>query len=135
DPALKRVMERAEERTRGGLRLHLRIALDYSARHAIAAAARRAAAAGSLTLEEIERRLAGPRGGVDLLVRTGGEKRLSDFLLWECAYAELWFTRTMWPDFGPEELGRAVAAFRRRQRRFGGLAEGPAAASALPALI
>ena len=58
---------------------------------------------------------------VDLLIRTGGEKRLSDFLLWECAYAELLFTETMWPDFGAEHLRAALAEFRGRERRFGGL--------------
>jgi undecaprenyl diphosphate synthase len=59
---------------------------------------------------------------VDLLIRTGGERRLSDFLLWESAYAELMFTDTMWPDFGPPELGAALREYRRRERRFGGLA-------------
>jgi undecaprenyl diphosphate synthase len=59
---------------------------------------------------------------VDLLIRTGGEQRLSDFLLWECAYAELYFTPVMWPDFGAEHLEAALAEFRRRERRFGGLA-------------
>ncbi len=60
---------------------------------------------------------------MDLLIRTGGEQRLSDFLLWECAYAELVFTPTMWPDFGAEELAAAVAEFHRRERRFGRVAE------------
>ena len=59
---------------------------------------------------------------VDLLIRTGGEKRLSDFLLWECAYAELFFTDTMWPDFGAEHLRAALADFHTRERRFGALA-------------
>jgi len=62
-------------------------------------------------------------GPVDLLIRAGGERRLSDFLLWEAAYAELVFTRVLWPDFGAVQLRRALAAFARRQRRFGGLAE------------
>ena len=61
---------------------------------------------------------------VDLLIRTGGEQRLSDFLLWECAYAELWFTQTMWPDFDGVQLARAVEEFRTRDRRFGGVAVG-----------
>jgi undecaprenyl diphosphate synthase len=61
---------------------------------------------------------------VDLLVRTGGEQRLSDFLLWESAYAELYFTHTMWPDFTAEELRGAVEAFRKRDRRFGRISEG-----------
>jgi undecaprenyl diphosphate synthase len=76
--------------------------------------------------------VAGERGGdVDLLIRTGGEKRLSDFMLWECAYAELIFTDRMWPDFGVADLQEAVAEFHRRERRFGTV---PAAASARPAV-
>ena len=63
---------------------------------------------------------------VDLLVRTGGEQRLSDFMLWECAYAELVFTDVSWPDFGPADLVAAVETFHTRERRFGGLAYGPA---------
>ena len=63
---------------------------------------------------------------VDLLIRTGGEQRLSDFLLWECAYAELYFTETMWPDFGAGQLAAAIAEFHTRQRRFGGLPEAAA---------
>jgi undecaprenyl diphosphate synthase len=63
---------------------------------------------------------------VDLLIRTGGEQRLSDFLLWECAYAELYFTRRMWPDFSPKDLADAVEEFRSRERRFGTV---PAAAA------
>jgi undecaprenyl diphosphate synthase len=60
---------------------------------------------------------------VDLLIRSGGEQRLSDFLLWESAYAELWFTERMWPDFGAEDLRAAIDAFGRRERRFGGLTD------------
>jgi len=60
---------------------------------------------------------------VDLLIRTSGEQRLSDFLLWECAYAELWFTPTLWPDFAGADLAEAVRAFRGRDRRFGGLGD------------
>jgi undecaprenyl diphosphate synthase len=59
---------------------------------------------------------------VDLVIRTGGEQRLSDFLLWECAYAEFCFTRVAWPDFGARELSEAMEAFARRERRFGALA-------------
>ncbi len=91
----------AEQGTAGGVRLHLRLAVDYSARTAIRADA---------ILPD-----------VDLLIRTGGEQRLSDFLLWESAYAELWFTGCMWPDFSAGDLAAAVADFRARERRFGGL--------------
>jgi len=93
----------AEAATAAGTRLELRIAVDYSSRHAIET--------GQLLPD------------VDLLIRTGGEHRLSDFLLWECAYAELYFTTTMWPDFGAADLAAAVAWFHARDRRFGGLKE------------
>ena len=62
-------------------------------------------------------------GDVDLVIRTGGEQRLSDFLLWECAHAELHFSPKMWPDFAPADMAAAVADFHRRERRFGGLPE------------
>jgi undecaprenyl diphosphate synthase len=91
----------AELATAGGTRLELRIAVDYSGRAAIQA--------GTLLPD------------VDLLIRTGGEQRLSDFLLWECAYAELWFTERMWPDFGAAHLAAAIHEFHSRDRRFGGL--------------
>jgi len=96
----------AESATAGGVRLVLRLALDYSSRWAIGAGVR--------------------LPDVDLLVRTGGEQRLSDFLLWESAYAELYFVETMWPDFGAADLAAAVAAFHARERRFGGLPEAAA---------
>ena len=102
---LVRAIDRVEEATAGGDRLAMRLAIDYSARHEIA----RAAADGTL----------GASPDVDLLVRTGGEQRLSDFLLWECAYAELWFTDRLWPDVTAQDLAAAVDDFRRRDRRFG----------------
>jgi undecaprenyl diphosphate synthase len=112
--ALLPAIERAEATTKLNARLHLRLAIDYSARAAIAAAA----ACGAADEESLSEAL-GP--DVDLLVRTSGEQRLSDFLLWECAYAEFVFLDTLWPDFTGEDLARAVAEFRRRDRRFGGL--------------
>ncbi|HUX67494.1 MAG TPA: polyprenyl diphosphate synthase [Terriglobales bacterium] len=127
-PELLQAIAATEAATRGGGRLHLRLALDYSGRTEIAAAA--AAAAGRWTpglapsRELMQRLLEGAlesaAGPVDLLLRTGGERRLSDFLLWESAYAELVFTRTPWPEFRARHLRRALAAFARRQRRFGG---------------
>ena len=113
--------------TRMGTRLHLRIALDYSARHAILEAAAFASRDVPLTPEIFARHVTGGVScpDVDLLVRTSGEQRLSDFLLWECAYAELYFTPCLWPDFGAEELATAMQDYRRRNRRFGGLAEAP----------
>lgn len=118
-PALVASMERAERDTAGGTTLSLRVAIDYSARDAILEAARRLGAAPDPSRDAFCRALGGDAGDVDLLVRTGGEQRLSDFLLWECAYAELWFTNVAWPDFGPEHLANAIADFRRRDRRFG----------------
>ncbi len=117
----------AERATRGGRSLRLRIALDYSARDQIVHAARRAGAQPSLTRERFAAFLgqAGhdrrPVPDVDLLVRTGGERRLSDFLLWECAYAELCFTERCWPDFGTADLAAAMGEYRQRNRRFGRL--------------
>jgi undecaprenyl diphosphate synthase len=111
--------------------MRLRLAVDYSARDTIVAAAH-AAAGHAADRGAFESHLAAacadPVGvpEVDLLIRSGGERRLSDFLLWECAYAELFFTDRMWPDFGEEDLDRALAEFCRRERRFGRLPETPA---------
>jgi undecaprenyl diphosphate synthase len=120
----------AEQATAGGTKLHLRVAVDYSARDAIVEATAAAARSGDCTREGVSRLLTAgaTHGDVDLLIRTGGEKRLSDFLLWECAYAELYFTDRLWPDFGAEDLAAAVAEFHARERRFGAL--GPSVVSA-----
>ena len=115
------LIEETERKTAQGARLHLRLALDYSSRQCIIEAARRAG--GSATEENLSA-LIGP--DVDLLIRTSGEQRLSDFLLWECAYAELIFTPRLWPDFTAQDLAAAVADFRSRERRFGGLTADPA---------
>jgi undecaprenyl diphosphate synthase len=114
---------RAEAGTASGDVLHLRIAVDYSARDAILNAAARAAGIGDLTRETFSQLVTGEPGlrDVDLVIRTSGEKRLSDFLLWESAYAELHFTERMWPDFSAEDLAEALSSFHRRERRFGGL--------------
>jgi undecaprenyl diphosphate synthase len=124
---LRNEIRRVEQATARGNRLHIRVALDYSSRAAIARAAARWASSIPPSLERFGRLIGdGPADDadapeVDLLIRTGGEKRLSDFMLWECAYAELWFTERMWPDFGADDLRAAVTDFRRRERRFGGL--------------
>jgi undecaprenyl diphosphate synthase len=125
--SLREAIEDAERLTARGTNLHLRVAIDYSSRDAIL---RAAAASGDtqLTREEFSQLLASvdhdtrPAREVDLLIRTGGEQRLSDFLLWECAYAELHFTDRMWPDFGEEDLLAALREFGERDRRFGGVA-------------
>ena len=118
-------VETVEAATRHCKTMHLRVALDYGARDVLVRAAERAVALGGpLTRERFAQLIAeadhsGNAPDVDLLIRTGGEQRLSDFLLWECAYAELYFTRRMWPDFGEDDLVAALAEFRARQRRFG----------------
>ena len=113
----------AEGATAEGTTLHLRIAVDYSARDAILNAAAKAAALTSLTREAFSQLVTGEAGlrDVDLIIRTSGEKRLSDFLLWEGAYAELHFTERMWPEFDAGDLAAALASFHGRERRFGGL--------------
>jgi len=128
---LRDAIEMAESRTRGGTRLHLRIAIDYSARDAVVAAATSLRRTVPLSREVFAAALAravnAPPGtpDVDLLIRTGGERRLSDFLLWESAYAELVFTDRPWPDFNAEDLESAVREFAGRERRFGGLGPSP----------
>lgn len=121
-----RSIEKAEDATRDGWGLHLRVAIDYSSRDSILRAACALAARKlrhPLSADELRgalsESLAGDGGDVDLLVRTGGEQRLSDFLLWESAYAELLFTDRMWPDFNEAGFDEAIAEFRRRERRFG----------------
>lgn len=126
---LLRELEHAEAFTCDGHRLHLRIAIDYSARSSIARAAVAAADSnpGAFDVDQIRtiitQTLTSDCGEVDLLIRTGGEKRLSDYLLWESAYAELFFTDRMWPEFDGNDLATAVSEFRHRERRFGGVPE------------
>ena len=119
-----------ERATADGTTLHLRLAIDYSAREAIWLAAERLIRAGAGTRDELAASVRSGDGvpadvpDVDLLIRTGGERRLSDFLLWESAYAELWFTDVAWPDFTTDDLSAAIEDFAGRERRFGVL--GPA---------
>jgi undecaprenyl diphosphate synthase len=133
--SLRAAIGSAERATAAGQRLWLRIALDYSSRDQILRAAARlgqraaprARFAAELGAVGHDRR---PAPDVDLLIRTGGERRLSDFLLWESAYAELLFRDLAWPDFAESDLADALADFRRRERRFGGLGgNGPRYAS------
>jgi undecaprenyl diphosphate synthase len=122
---MRDAMDAAERATAAGDVLRLRLAIDYSSRDAIV----RAAAHGPRSRAELARLLDGvsdrPVPDVDLLIRTGGEQRLSDFLLWESAYAEMYFTEMAWPDFDGAALAAAVAELGRRQRRFGGLEVAP----------
>jgi undecaprenyl diphosphate synthase len=124
DP-LSRTVAAIERRTQGGSRLHVRLAVDYSGREAIWLAACRAVAEGNPSREHFEACVASGRGEpatvppVDLLVRTGGEQRLSDFLLWESAYAELAFLPVLWPDFTEADFTRALDTYAARDRRFG----------------
>jgi undecaprenyl diphosphate synthase len=122
---LLRAIHAAEDSTKHGRTLDLRIAVDYSARDAIMRASNALPRGSKHTIEELQREIdrvyhwTGPSRDVDLLIRTGGEQRLSDFLLWECAYAELYFTERKWPEFSAADLASAVGEFRRRERRFG----------------
>jgi len=123
-PEIREGIEQAEEMTAGQDKMRLRVAIDYSARDAIAAAAARyqSEIAGRELFETYMSEAlnaAGPIPQIDLLIRTGGEQRLSDFLLWECAYAELLFVDTFWPDYTPEAFGEALAELAKRNRRFG----------------
>ncbi len=129
---LQAAIELAEKATAGGRRLWLRIALDYSARDQLVRAA--ALVRGrEVTRESLALALGaaghdrGPVPDVDLLIRTGGERRLSDFLLWEAAYAELSFTDIAWPEYQEGDLADAVAEFHGRERRYGGLIQGESA--------
>jgi undecaprenyl diphosphate synthase len=127
---LREAMEAAEAATADGRALHLRLAVDYSSREAIYRAAAKFYKVTELSRDSFARVLAEvSRDGapdVDLLIRTGGEQRLSDFLLWESAYAELVFVERMWPDFTVADLEAAVREFRARERRFGRLPDAAA---------
>ena len=115
------IVDKAEADTAHNSRFLLQVAFNYGGRADIVDAARRIAATGELTEEAFEAGLATAGSPpVDLIVRTSGEKRLSNFLLWEAAYAELVFQDILWPDYGPEALSEAIAEYRGRQRRFGG---------------
>ncbi len=131
EPDILQIVEAAEARTAGNDRFHLQVAFNYGGRDDIVDAARKfalaveqgIAKAGDLDEVAFEQRLStAPAPAPDLIIRTSGERRLSNFLLWECAYAELVFQDVYWPDYGPEHLKEAIADFRSRERRFGGVA-------------
>jgi len=132
-PTLLELIERSEAATAGCSRMLLRIAVDYSAQHSLLEACRRLPTDESVDRARFAAVLAAvdhsafPCPEVDLLIRTGGEQRLSDFLLWECAYAELLFAERLWPDFDEPAFEQALQEFAGRDRRYGRLSA-PAAA-------
>ena len=136
EPSLCRAIEWSEEVTAECSGMHLRLAVDYSSQDSLMRVAKSPPAAEAFDRDGFLKALsrathsvpAAPE--VDLLIRTGGERRLSDFLLWESAYAELYFTDCLWPDFGEQELQGALSEFAHRQRRFGALIAGEAATRA-----
>lgn len=124
-PDVRALIDDALARTAHNRRTTLAVALNYGAHNELVRAARAAAAAGgadAITPEAIEAHLdTADMPPLDLLIRTSGEQRLSNFLLWQAAYAELYFTDVLWPDFTPEHLADALKVFDQRERRFGGL--------------
>ncbi len=126
--ALVHAIQEAEAMTAHGRNLHLRVAIDYSSRESIMRASSHAGLSSEpMTRERFARLLAQVNHDpfaipdVDLLIRSGGEQRLSDFLLWECAYAEFHFSQCMWPEFTQERFLTALSEFELRERRFGGV--------------
>jgi undecaprenyl diphosphate synthase len=134
---LRAQIEQSEQLTRACARMHLRLAVDYSSRHSIVETSARLRGE-TVDHDAYLRQLAQTDHSepvapdVDLLIRTGGEKRLSDFLLWECAYAELLFLDCLWPDFDAQALAQALAEYSQRQRRFGRIASAAAAMAESP---
>jgi undecaprenyl diphosphate synthase len=129
EPSLCRAIEWSEQATSHGSGMHLRIAVDYSSQQTLMAVAQMLAQEPNAEREAFLRTLAKVNHSspvapeVDLLIRTGGEQRLSDFLLWESAYAELYFTDCLWPDFNEQAFRRALSEFAHRERRFGAIRE------------
>jgi undecaprenyl diphosphate synthase len=125
--SLREAIEKIEAASAAQAEMHVRLAIDYSGREAILRAARRLQQISDDSPEGFSRLLADTGGAgepvpdIDLLIRTGGEQRLSNCPLWEIAYAELYFTPCLWPDFGPADLDAAVQEFGTRHRRFGRL--------------
>ncbi len=120
-PDIVEMLDDALDRTAHNSRTTLAVALNYGAQDELVRAARAAAAQGAITTGSIEANLdTADMPPLDLLIRTSGEQRLSNFMLWQAAYAEFWFTDTLWPDFDKAELARALDEFASRERRFGG---------------
>ena len=120
-PDIVDMLEESIARTSKNSRTTLAVALNYGSQDEMVRAARAAAAQGEISAEAIEANLdTADLPPLDLLIRTSGEQRLSNFMLWQAAYAEFWFTETLWPDFSKEELAAALNEFARRERRYGG---------------
>ena len=120
-PDVAALVDKALAETAGNNGVILAVALNYGSHDEIARAAAKAAAKGAITPVSIEAELdTAGMPPLDLLIRTSGELRLSNFLLWQAAYAEMWFTEVLWPDFTPEHLAEALAGFATRERRYGG---------------
>jgi undecaprenyl diphosphate synthase len=120
-PDIVALIDDAIARTAHNSRTTLAVALNYGSQDELVRAANAAAADGAITAEAIEAHLdTADLPPLDLLIRTSGEQRLSNFMLWQAAYAEFWFTDTLWPDFTKEELAQALEAFAARERRYGG---------------
>ena len=119
-PDIVDMIEDALARTAHNSRTTLAVALNYGSQDELVRAANAAATNGAITAETIEANLdTANMPPLDLLIRTSGEQRLSNFMLWQAAYSEFWFTETLWPDFTKEEFGRALDEFAARERRFG----------------
>jgi undecaprenyl diphosphate synthase len=137
DAGLLRTIERSERVTAQCSGMHLRIAIDYSSQHSLLETCRRLQGETGVDKSRFIERLAevdhaiAAVPAVDLLIRTGGEKRLSDFLLWECAYAELHFVESLWPDFDAQAFEQALLEYARRDRRFGRVSSAPHAKSSV----
>ena len=120
-PDIVDMLEESIARTSKNSRTTLAVALNYGAQDEMVRAASAAAAQGEINAASIEANLdTADLPPLDLLIRTSGEQRLSNFMLWQAAYAELWFTETLWPDFNKDELAAALNEFARRERRYGG---------------
>ena len=120
-PDIVEMLEELIARTSKNSRTTLAVALNYGSQDEMVRAARAAAAQGEISTSSIEANLdTAGLPPLDLLIRTSGEQRLSNFMLWQAAYAEFWFTETLWPDFSKDELAAALSEFARRERRYGG---------------
>jgi undecaprenyl diphosphate synthase len=125
-PDVRRELKMAEEQTAGNGGMQFNIALNYGGRAEIVEAARRAIASGIAAADLDEPHFAdllytAGQPDPDLLIRTSGEMRISNFLLWQIAYAEIWVTDTLWPDFRTQHLLEAILAYQKRDRRYGGI--------------